>query len=1189
MRKNFKEYTTPLNLSKINKEILEEWDAKNLFETSMKEREGCPTFVFYEGPPSANGMPGIHHVMARTIKDIFCRYKTMKGFHVKRKAGWDTHGLPVELGVEKNLGITKEDIGKKISVDAYNEACRKEVMKYTKEWTDLTHKMGYWVDLENPYITYDSKFMESVWWLLKQLYNKGLLFKGYTIQPYSPGAGTGLSTHELNQPGCYRDVKDTTATALFSIKDPKPEMTGWGNPYFMAWTTTPWTLPSNTALCVGPTFDYVAVRTYNPYTGEKITVVLAEVLLGSYFKSEGSEKILDDYKQGDKIIPYKIVGKWKGSDLVGIHYNQLMPWVKPVEKLDPHSPEYVTDFAVAHPENIFSCGNDKFIEISEEAFRVIPGDYVTTEDGTGIVHIAPTFGADDAKVAKLAGVPPLFMINKKGETRPMVDLTGKYYTIDELSPEFVEKCVNVEEYSRHAGDYVKNAYDPKFNEGGRFDEKAASAAEDLNVVLCMEMKKAGEAFRIEKHVHNYPHCWRTDKPVLYYPLDSWFIRTTASRDKLIELNQQIKWKPASTGSGRFGKWLENLQDWNLSRSRYWGTPLPIWRTEDGKEEICIGSYAELYDEIEKAVKEGVMPLNPLKEKGFIPGDYSQENYSKIDIHRPYVDEIILVSPSGKPMKRELDLIDVWFDSGAMPYAQMHYPFENKELFDKGEVYPADFIAEGVDQTRGWFFTLHAIAGMVFDSVSYKTVISNGLVLDKNGNKMSKRLGNAVDPFDNIEKYGSDPVRWYMISNSSPWDNLKYDENGVGEVSRKLFATLYNTYKFFAQYANVDGFTGAEPQIAVSDRPEIDRWILSLLNTLVEEVSEDLDDYEPTKATRAIDTFVNDNLSNWYVRLNRKRFWAGEMDNDKLSAYQTLYTCLKTVALLIAPFAPFFSDRLFNDLIGPSLEGNTYASVHTSDFPVADKTLIDKNLEKRMALAQDVTSNVLALRRKVNVKVRQPLQTLLVPVIDAEQRTGIESLADLIKNEVNIKDLKIVENEESGLVKKVKVDFKKLGPKYGKIMKMLAKAISEMSQAEIAELEKEGKFKFTSLPEEPEVTLEDVEVIAEDIPGWLVGNDGNVTVALDVTVTPELKREGTAREVINRIQNIRKNNNFEITDRVKVTITDNDEIREAIESFGDYIKGQVLADEIILSGKNDMEDFVDLEIDGMPAYAKVEKV
>lgn len=1183
--KRFTEYGTPLNLSQVNREILELWDRHNLFETSMDVRKGSPTFVFFEGPPSANGMPGIHHVMARTIKDIFCRYKTMKGFHVKRKAGWDTHGLPVELGVEKTLGITKEDIGKKISVEDYNAACRREVMKYTKEWTDLTHRMGYWVDLENPYITYDNAYIESVWWLLRQLYDKGYLYKGYTIQPYSPAAGTGLSSHELNQPGCYRDVKDTTATALFRILEPKEEMKGWGEPCFMAWTTTPWTLPSNTALCVGPKFDYVSVRTYNPYTGAPITVVLAEVLVPSYFKAEGAKIPLSDYKQGDKVIPYEITGRWKGPELVGMRYAQLMPWVKPTEKVNDFSQDFVKDYAAAHPDKCFTVGTDRFVEMSDEAFRVIPGDYVTVEDGTGIVHIAPTFGADDAKVAKAAGVPGLFMVNLKGENRPMVDLQGKYFEIDRLAPEFVERCVNTELYGKHAGDYVKNAYDPKFNPGGKYDEAAASKAEDLNIVLCMEMKMAGEAFRIEKHVHNYPHCWRTDKPVLYYPLDSWFIRTPQARERLIELNKTIKWKPEATGSGRFGKWLENVQDWNLSRSRYWGTPLPIWRTEDGKEEICIGSYQELYDEIEKAVKAGVMTSNPFAEKGFVPGDYSKENYDKIDPHRPYVDEITLVSPSGRPMKRELDLIDVWFDSGSMPYAQCHYPFENKEALDNHEIYPADFIAEGVDQTRGWFFTLHAIAGMVFDSVSYKAVISNGLVLDKNGNKMSKRLGNAVDPFGNIEKFGSDPVRWYMISNSSPWDNLKYDEEGVAEVSRKLFSTLYNTYKFFAQYANVDGFTGEEPQVPASQRPEIDRWVLSLLHSLIAEVQADLDDYEPTKAARAIETFVSDNLSNWYVRLNRKRFWAGEMDTDKLAAYQTLYSCLKTVALLMAPFAPFYSDRLYGDLVGSTGEGEGYASVHLADFPVSDPALIDPALERRMALAQVETSLVLALRRKVNIKVRQPLSQLLVPAIDAAQKADFEAVAPLVAAEVNVKEVKVVDNEESGLVKKVKADFKKLGPRYGKIMKDLAKAIAAMTAEDIAALERNGSFEFSSLPDAPVVTLDDVEIIPEDVPGWLVANEGSVTVALDVTITPVLRNEGLARDLINRIQNIRKDSDYAITDRVRVVLSDTPEVRECLAQFEDYIKSQVLADSITVSD-NVPQPAVELDIDGMKILANV---
>ena len=1183
--KKFTEYDSPLNLSQVNREVLEQWDRQNLFETSMDVRKGCPTFVFFEGPPSANGMPGIHHVMARTIKDIFCRYKTMKGFHVKRKAGWDTHGLPVELGVEKTLGITKEDIGKKITVEEYNAACRREVMKYTREWTDLTHKMGYWVDLENPYITYDNAYIESVWWLLKQLYDKGFLYKGYTIQPYSPAAGTGLSSHELNQPGCYRDVKDTTVTALFKISEPKDEMKGWGDAYFMAWTTTPWTLPSNTALCVGPKFDYVAVRTFNPYSGAPITVVMAEILLPSYFKAGADQIQLADYKQGDKVVPYEIVGRWKGSELVGMRYSQLMPWVKPVEKVGEFAPDFVKRYAAANPDRCFEVGTDRFVEMASEAFRVIPGDYVTTDDGTGIVHIAPTFGADDAKVAKAADIPSLFMINRRGETRPMVDLTGKYFAIDELAPEFVDKCVDVALYGNHAGCFVKNAYDPKYNVDGKFNEEAASKDEDLNIVICMEMKQAGEAFRIEKHVHNYPHCWRTDKPVLYYPLDSWFIRTPQARERLIELNKTIKWKPEATGTGRFGKWLENVQDWNLSRSRYWGTPLPIWRTEDGKEEICIGSYQELYDEIEKAVAAGVMKENPFAAKGFVPGDYSKENYDKIDPHRPYVDEITLVSESGRPMHRELDLIDVWFDSGAMPYAQCHYPFENKEALDSHEIYPADFIAEGVDQTRGWFFTLHAIAGMVFDSVSYKAVISNGLVLDKNGNKMSKRLGNAIDPFGNIDKFGSDPVRWYMISNSSPWDNLKYDEEGVAEVSRKLFATLYNTYKFFAQYANVDGFTGEEPQVPVAKRPEIDRWVLSLLNTLIGEVQSDLDDYEPTKAARAIESFVSDNLSNWYVRLNRKRFWAGEMDEDKLSAYQTLYTCLKTVALLMAPFAPFYADRLFGDLQGASGEGSGYASVHLADFPVADPTLVDPALERRMALAQIQTSLVLALRRKVNIKVRQPLSQLLVPAMDAAQKADFEAMAQLVASEVNVKEVKVVDNEQSGLVKKVKADFKKLGPRYGKIMKDLGKAITNMSAERIAMLERDGSIVFDELPGCPVVTSDDVEIIPEDVPGWLVANEGNVTVALDVTVTDELGNEGLARELINRIQNIRKESDFAITDRVKVTLSDIPEVAACMAEYKDYIASQVLADSITLAA-DVPAPAKELDIDGMKVYANV---
>lgn len=1185
MAKRFPEYNSPLNLSETNKEILKIWDAHNLFEASMREREDGPSFVFYEGPPSANGKPGIHHMMARTIKDIFCRYKTMQGYCVRRKAGWDTHGLPVELAVEKSLGITKEDIGKKISVDDYNAACRREVMKYTAEWTDLTHKMGYWVDLDDPYITYDNRYIESVWHLLGELYRKGYLYKGYTIQPYSPAAGTGLSSHELNQPGCYRDVKDTTATALFTILDPKEEMTGWGTPCFMAWTTTPWTLPSNTALCVGPKFEYVAVRTYNPYTADKITVVMARELVKAYFKPEGEKGDMDSYKKGDKVLPYRIQGSWKGAELTGMRYEQLMPWVKPLFKVDDNSTKEVKGYAATHPDKCFSVRNDNFVEAADLAFRVIEGDYVTIDDGTGIVHIAPTFGADDAKVAKAAGIPSLFMISLKGETRPMVDFQGKYYLLKDCNETFVEKCVDVELYSRYQGKYVKNAYEPRFNVGGKYDAKAAEKAEDLNVELSIELKVAGKAFRIEKHMHNYPHCWRTDKPVIYYPLDSWFIRTTAARDTLIDLNKNIKWKPAATGSGRFGKWLENLQDWNLSRSRYWGTPLPIWRTEDGLEEIIISDFTQLSSEIDKAVEAGLMKENPITAKGFKPGVYTKENYELFDIHRPYVDEIILLSPSGKPMRRETDLIDVWFDSGAMPYAQCHYPFEHKEDLESGKIYPADFIAEGVDQTRGWFYTLHAIAGMVFNSVAYKAVISNGLVLDKNGNKMSKKLGNAIDPFNNIERFGSDAVRWYMIENSQPWDNIKYDEEGVAEVSRKLFATLQNTYKFLALYANVDDFDPNTPQVPLAERPEIDRWILSLLNTLVKDVTADLDDYEPTKAARAISAFVGDNLSNWYVRLNRKRFWGGTMNADKLAAYQTLYTCLKTVALLMAPFAPFYADRLYNDL---TALGGEYNSVHLALFPTADEAAIDPALERRMALAQIITSNVLALRRKVNIKVRQPLAVLMIPAVDREQMDAIEAIKDLVAAEVNVKELRITPPGRSELVKRIKADFKKLGPRFGKIMKDLSKAINTMSQEDIARLENEGSFTFSNLQGEPVITLDDVEIIPEDVPGWIVANEGNVTVALDITLTPELKAEGMARELVNRIQNLRKAMGLEITDRINVILSRTPETEQALTSFRNYIATQVLADSLELSYTL-ADNATDLDIDGLIVKALVNKV
>ena len=1140
MGKKFAEYSQ-FDLSKVNAEVLKKWDENQVFAKSMTEREGCPSFVFYEGPPSANGMPGIHHVMARSIKDIFCRYKTMKGFLVKRKAGWDTHGLPVELGVEKAMGITKEDIGKTISVADYNAACRKDVMKFTKEWEDLTHKMGYWVDMTDPYITYDNRYIETLWWLLKQLYTKGYLYKGYTIQPYSPAAGTGLSSHELNQPGCYRDVKDVTCVAQFKMKNPKPEMAEWGTPYFLAWTTTPWTLPSNTALCVGPKIDYVAVQSYNGYTGEKITVVLAKALLYTHFNKKAEDIALEDYKPGDKLIPFKIVGDYKGPELVGMEYEQLIPWVNP----------------------------------GEGAFRVISGDYVTTEDGTGIVHIAPTFGADDAQVAKAAGVPPLQLINKKGELRPMVDLTGKFYKLDELDENFVKERVNVDLYKEYAGRFVKNAYDPNLTDQD----------ESLDVSLCMMMKANNQAFKIEKHVHNYPHCWRTDKPVLYYPLDSWFIRSTACKDRMIELNKTINWKPESTGTGRFGKWLENLNDWNLSRSRYWGTPLPIWRTEDNSEEICIGSVEELYNEIEKSVAAGFMKSNPYKDKGFVPGEYNGENYDKIDLHRPYVDDIILVSKDGKPMKREADLIDVWFDSGAMPYAQIHYPFENKELLDSHQVYPADFIAEGVDQTRGWFFTLHAIASMVFDTISYKAVISNGLVLDKNGNKMSKRLGNGVDPFSTIEKYGSDPLRWYMITNSSPWDNLKFDVDGIEEVRRKFFGTLYNTYSFFSLYANVDGFEYKEADVPMAERPEIDRWILSVLNTLVKEVDTCYSEYEPTKAGRLISDFVNDNLSNWYVRLNRKRFWGGEFTQDKLSAYQTLYTCLETVAKLMSPIAPFYADKLYMDLVTATGRDNV-VSVHLAKFPEYKEDMIDKELEVRMQMAQDVTSMVLALRRKVNIKVRQPLQCIMIPVVDEEQRAHIEAVKALIMSEVNVKDIKFVDGAAGVLVKKVKCDFKKMGPKFGKQMKAVAAAVAEMSQEAIAELEKNGSYTLQLDGTDVVVEAADVEIFSEDIPGWLVANEGKLTVALDVTVTEELRREGVARELVNRIQNIRKSSGLEITDKIKITLSKNQQTDDAVNEYKDYICNQVLGTSLTLT--DEVENGTELNFDDFSLYVSVVK-
>ena len=1129
MSKKFAE-RTKLNLSEVNREVLAQWDADDVFHKSMTEREGCPSFIFFEGPPSANGHPGIHHVLARSLKDTFCRFKTMKGFQVKRKAGWDTHGLPVELSVEKELGITKEDIGTKISIEDYNRRCRENVMMYTSEWTDLSHKMGYWVDMENPYITYDNKYIESLWWLLKQLYNKDLLYKGYTIQPYSPAAGTGLSSHELNQPGCYRDVKDTTAVAQFTVLSvdgceaasalPKENL------YILAWTTTPWTLPSNTALCVGPKIDYVAVKGQNPYTQQEAVYIVAENLVSAHFKAEEGQEL-------------EILWKGKGSELVGIKYQQLMPWVKPC-----------------------AIEGGKPVVKEDEAFRVIPGDYVTTEDGTGIVHIAPTFGADDAKVAKDAGIPSLFIIDKAGDTRPMVDFTGKYFMPEDMNPEFYDLCVNKEAYAKHQGQYVKNAYDPKYNVNG-YDEKAAAKDMDLNVLLCIEMKEEGKAFKIEKHVHNYPHCWRTDKPVLYYPLDSWFIRSTAAKERMMELNKTILWKPESTGTGRFGKWLENLNDWNLSRSRYWGTPLPIWRNRDTREEICIGSVEELYNEIEKAVVAGVMESNPLKDKGFVPGDMSQENYDKIDLHRPYVDHIKLVGESGAVLTRELDLIDVWFDSGAMPYAQIHYPFENKEELDNGICFPADFIAEGVDQTRGWFFTLHAISTMVFDSVSYKAVISNGLVLDKNGLKMSKRLGNAIDPFGAIDQYGSDAVRWYMITNSQPWDNLKFDVDGVKEVSGSFFGKLYQSYSFLTMYANVDGWHFAEDEVPVAERPEMDRWILSSLNSLIRDVEQCYEDYEPTRAGRLIQTFVVDNVSNWFVRLSKKRFWGGEMTQDKLSAYQTLFTCLETVARLMAPIAPYYADRLYRDLHEGCGEAEV-RSVHLAKFPVADTSVIDVEQEERMALAQQVTSMIHSLRKKEAISVKQPLQRIAIPALNAEQQERIEAMKQLILDEVNVKEIEFVEGAGM-LVKKVKCNFRTMGKKFGKQMKAVASAVAEMGQEQIAMLE-QGSVTLMVEGAEALIELEDVEIYSEDIPGWSVANAGTLTVALDLTITEELRLEGMAREIIRSIQQLRKDSGFEITDRIIVTLPDNEDTRACLSANYDYVASQVLATEVRFAGE-----------------------
>ena len=1140
-----------LNLVKVNEEVLADWEKNDVFHKSIDEREGAPKFIFFEGPPSANGHPGIHHVMGRTIKDTILRYKTMKGFQVNRKAGWDTHGLPVELSVEKSLGITKEDIGKKISVDDYNRACRENVMMYTNEWTELTNKMGYWVDLEHPYITYDIKYIETLWYLLKKLYEKGLLYKGYTIQPYSPAAGTGLSSHELNQPGCYRDVKDTTVTAQFSVTERSAALKDLDTSlplYILAWTTTPWTLPSNTALCVGPKIDYVAVKGQNPYNGKEGVFVVAEARLSAYFQAEEGKEL-------------DILWRGKGTDLVGTRYEQLFPWVKPCD-----------------------LEGDKIVNKEAEAFRVIPGDYVTTEDGTGVVHIAPTFGADDAKVAKDAGIPSLFVIDKAGDTRPMVDFQGKYFVKADMNPEFEQLCVN-EGYWKHSGDYVKNAYDPKYNVDGKYDEKAASKDMDLNVVICLEMKEEGTAFKIEKHVHNYPHCWRTDKPVLYYPLDSWFIRSTACKERMAELNKTIQWKPESTGTGRFGKWLENLNDWNLSRSRYWGTPLPIWRNRDTKEEICIGSLEELYNEIEKTVAAGVMQGNPLKDKGFIPGDMSQENYDRIDIHRPYVDDIKLVGKDGSVLTRELDLIDVWFDSGAMPYAQIHYPFENKELIDDRKAYPADFIAEGVDQTRGWFFTLHAIGTMAFDSVAFKNVISNGLVLDKNGIKMSKRLGNVINPFECIAKYGTDAVRWYMMTNSAPWDNLSFDPDGVKEVTSSFFVKLYQAYSFFTMYANVDGFEYKEADVPFNERPDFDRWLLSELNTLVKEVDNTLSIYEPTPAGRLIQTFVIDKLSNWYIRLNKKRFWGGGMTQDKLSAYQTLYICLDTLSRLIAPISPFYADQLFRDLNNVTGKDNAL-SVHLANFPQADEKKIDTELEQAMQVAMQVTSMVLSLRKKVKIPVIQALQAISIPAGDKQLRERIERMASVILAETNVKELTFIE-EGSGmqLVKKVKCNFRTMGKKYGKLMKAVNAAVMGISQEQIAELEANGSITLDVEGNSTVIEAVDVEIISEDIPGWTIAQEGKITVALDIDITPELRNEGMARLIIKRIQNLRKETGLEITDRISVVIENRQELVQAVEAFKEHIAAQVLANALTTG---EVTDGVDTDFGEFTAKISINK-
>ncbi|PKW29043.1 isoleucine--tRNA ligase [Flavobacterium lindanitolerans] len=1133
MSTKFTEYKG-LDLPTVASEVLDFWKKREIFEKSVTTREGNSPYVFFEGPPSANGLPGIHHVMARAIKDIFCRYKTQKGFQVKRKAGWDTHGLPVELGTEKELGITKEDIGKTISIEEYNEACKKTVMRYTDVWNDLTEKMGYWVDMQDPYVTYKSKYMETVWWLLKQIYDKGLLYKGYTIQPYSPKAGTGLSSHEVNQPGAYRDVTDTTIVAQFkALPETLPSfLQGFGDIHFLAWTTTPWTLPSNTALTVGPKIDYVLVKTFNQYTFEPVNVILAKNLVGKqfgkgYFEST-EEADFDKVKSGDKQLPYKIVAEALGADLVGIRYEQLLPFALPYQ----------------NPEN---------------AFRVISGDFVTTEDGTGIVHTAPTFGADDAKAAKEATpeVPPMLVLDENGTPVPLVDLQGKFTS----------------HMGEFAGKYVKNEY---YNTG-------EAPEKSVDVEIAIRLKEENKAFKVEKYVHSYPHSWRTDEPLLYYPLDSWFIKVTDIKDRMFDLNETINWKPKSTGEGRFGNWLKNANDWNLSRSRYWGIPLPIWRTEDKREEVIIGSVEELYNAIEKSIEAGFQKENPFK--GFEIGNMSEANYDLVDLHKNVVDEIILVSPSGKPMKRETDLIDVWFDSGAMPYAQWHYPFENKDKIDGNKDFPADFIAEGVDQTRGWFYTLHAIAALVFDKVAYKNVVSNGLVLDKNGQKMSKRLGNAVDPFTTLAEYGPDATRWYMISNANPWDNLKFDIEGVAEVRRKFFGTLYNTYSFFALYANIDGFSYSEAEVPLQERPEIDRWILSELNTLVKNVDSYYADYEPTKAARAVSDFVQENLSNWYVRLCRRRFWKGEYAQDKIAAYQTLYTCLLTVAKLSAPIAPFFMDRLYRDLT-QATHKETFDSVHLADFPEYADNFVDKSLESRMEKAQTISSLVLSLRKKEMIKVRQPLQKVMIPVLDAKQKAEIEAVSDLIKAEVNVKEIELLDDASGVLVKQIKPNFKALGPRFGKDMGLISKEIQNFSQEQINELDKNGSLDIVISGKSINLTSEDVEISSQDIEGWLVANANGITVALDITISDELRKEGVARELVNRIQNIRKDSGFEVTDKIKVQVQKDGIIEEALQANQDYIKAETLTEELIILDK--VENGIEIEFDDIKTSILISK-